>query len=157
MGKCFSGANVFQGRMFSGPTIFSGVNIFLGWKFFRSTHSLNIWFSQNLLGLVSLSTLDFRGWEEKFLFLLAISESFILKFSFILGTLGFWCFWMKKKSFAGYKYTFFGNFYFYSLRNMSSRFPFLVSKLKIRISNFSFYSRIRDKNSKFHFLFSNSR
>ena len=86
----------FQGRMFSGPTIFSGVNIFLGWKFFRSTHSLNIWFSQNLLGLVSLSTLDFRGSEEKFLFLLAISESFILKFSFILGTLGFWCFWMKK-------------------------------------------------------------
>ena len=42
-------------------------------------------------------------------------------------------------------------------KNMSSQFLFLLSKLKIRISNFSFYSRIRDKNSKFHFLFSNSR
>ena len=46
-----------------------------------------------------------------------------------------------KKSFPSYKYIFFGNFYFYSPKNMSSRFLFLVSKNEIWISNFSFYSR----------------
>ena len=35
---------------------------------------------------ISLSTLDFRVWEEKFLFLLSISESLTLKFLFMLGT-----------------------------------------------------------------------
>ena len=66
---------------------------------------------------ISISTLDYRECEEKFLFLISISESLKLKFSFILGTPGsqiIVVFLDAKKSFAGYTHIFFGNFYFYS-------------------------------------------
>ena len=72
-GEYFSGVNIFQGWLFFRGEYFSGVNIFQvrlvfkeeyfsrvifvkGWTFFRYTHSMNIWLSHNLLGLVKRSS-----------------------------------------------------------------------------------------------------
>ena len=105
-----------------------------------------------------------------FLFLLLIFESGkknfsfysrflrVWKFSFVLGTPGS-CnngvFGWKRKSFnLVIQVHLFWKFLFLFSKNMSSWFLCPLSKHEIRISNFSFYSRIRNKNFKFLFLLS---
>ena len=64
-GEYFQEWIFFRGEYFSGATSFQGGIFFKGWTFFRYTHSLNIWLSHNLLGLVCFNVCFFC--EKSFL------------------------------------------------------------------------------------------
>ena len=96
-GEYFSRVNIFQRQLVFKEEYFSRVIFVKGWTFFRYTHSMNIWLSHNLLGLVisknevfslgNINVLHFlQGWFHGWRILrrLLWRSSILLKFFF-------WC------------------------------------------------------------------